>query len=118
MPGLCSLCKQHANLRDSGTLQVHPHKNCPAALCHICRVLFQDAAGGLFLYDAQRGELMVPPDWAGGQLRAAAWDGADQRLVAAVSSAGELRWGLAGFGLCLEVADHDARPCNTFFTNI
>ena len=82
------------------------------------RVLFQDAAGGLFLYDAERGELMVPPDWAGGQLRAAAWDGADQRLVAAVSSTGELRWGLAGFGLFLEVSDHDAQPCLTFFTII
>ncbi len=56
----------------------------------IRRVLFQDAAGGLFLYDAQRGELMVPPDWAGGQLRSAVWDGADQRLVAAASSTGEL----------------------------
>lgn len=43
----------------------------------------------LFLYDAQRGELMVPPDWAGGQLLAAAWDGADPRLVAAVSSTSE-----------------------------
>lgn len=62
----------------------------PCDVCDsvFCRVLFQDAAGGLFLYDAQHGELMVPPDWAGGQLRAAAWDGADQRLVAAVSSTG------------------------------
>lgn len=51
------------------------------------RVLFRDAAGAAFLYDATHGELMALPDFAG-ELSAAAWDAADPRVLAAVSSAG------------------------------
>lgn len=90
MGGLGLGCRQLAaqsQLAYCTVVDIKPPYDLCGPAC-FCRVLFQDAAGGLFLYDAQHGELMVPPDWAGGQLQAAAWDGADQRLVAAVGSTG------------------------------
>jgi hypothetical protein len=50
-------------------------------------VLFQDTAGGMFLYNAQQEELMQLPDFAG-SLQAAVWDSADPGVAAVVSDSG------------------------------
>lgn len=55
------------------------------------RVLFEDTAGGIFLYCAEHEELMQLPDFAG-SLQAAVWDSADPKVVAAVSEAGAGTW--------------------------
>lgn len=69
----------------------------PGLTCCHCRVLFQDTAGSVLLYDAVQGELMAPPGFEGA-LAAAVWDSADAGIVAAVASEGEA-WGLA-FSAC------------------
>ena len=50
-------------------------------------MLFQDTAGGFFLYNAEQDELMQLPDFAG-SLQAAVWDSADPEVAAAVSGSG------------------------------
>lgn len=69
-----------------GFIPCTPHLSAP--LPH--RVLFQDSAGSVQLYDAVHGELMSPPGFQGA-LAAAVWDTADAGVVAAVASGGEPR---------------------------
>lgn len=71
-------------------MPAQPHTPCPIPRPFaIRRVLFQDAAGGTFLYDASYGELMAPPDFSG-ELAVAVWDAADPHVVAAVNAEGAL----------------------------
>jgi hypothetical protein len=50
----------------------------------------------VFLYHAARGHLMPLPEYAGGGLAAAVWDGGDPALLLVVSDAGGWPRGLAG----------------------
>ena len=54
-------------------------------------MVFQDAAGGAFLYDAPSEALVPLPEWAADlQLAAVLWDVADPRVLVAASASGLL----------------------------
>ena len=65
-------------------------------------MLFQDTAGGIYLYNAEQDELMQLPDFAG-SLQAAVWDSGDPAVVAAVSDAGVvLCWPVNALGWAIK----------------